>query len=57
MTINYSQLIDKDYCNKKNQTFGSGALSGKMVLIRIVEKNKIDLGQLRLSKGYLCPAG
>ncbi len=32
--------------------FGSGALSGKMILVRIVENNKIDdyLGQL-------CPAG
>ena len=32
---------------------GSGALSGKMLLVRIVEINKIDdyLGQVRLSKG------
>ncbi len=32
---------------------GSGALSGKMVLIRIVENNRIDgyLGQVSLSKG------
>ena len=31
---------------------GSGALSGKMLLVRIVENNKIDayLGQFRLSK-------
>ena len=33
--------------------FGSGALSGKMLLVRIVENNKIYdyLGQVRLSKG------
>ncbi len=39
--------------------FGSGALSGKMLPVRIVINNKIDdyLGQVRLSKGYLCPAG
>ena len=32
---------------------GSGALSGKMLLVRIVENIKIDdyLGQVRLSKG------
>ncbi len=32
---------------------GSGALSGKMLLERIVENDKIDdiLGQVRLSKG------
>ena len=37
---------------KKIQYFGSGALSGKMLLVRIVENNKIDayLGQFRLSK-------
>ena len=31
---------------------GSGALSGKMLLVRIVEDDKIDdyLGQVRLSK-------
>ncbi len=39
--------------------FGSGALSSKMLLVRIIENNKIDayLGQVRLSKGYLSPAG
>ncbi len=39
---------------KKNAViFGSGALSGKMLLVRIVEKNKIDecLGKVMLSKG------
>ncbi len=38
--------------------YGSGALSGKMLLVRIVKNNKIHdyLGQVRLSKGYLCPA-
>ncbi len=37
---------------------GSGALSGKMLLVRIVRNNKIDdfLGQVRLSKGQLFPA-
>ena len=39
--------------------FGSSALSGKMSLVWIVENNKNDdyLGQVRLSKGKLCPAG
>ena len=34
-------------------TFKSGALSGKMLLVRIVENNKIDdfLWQVSLSKG------
>ena len=38
---------------------GTGALSGKMLLVRNVENDKIDdhLGQVRLSKGKLCPAG
>ncbi len=38
---------------------GSGALSGKMLLVRIVENNEIDgyLGQVRLSKCELCPQG
>ena len=33
--------------------FGSGELPGKMLLVRIIENNKIDayLGQVRLSKG------
>ncbi len=41
------------------ETFGSGALSDKMLLVRIVEYNKISdyLGQVRLSKGLLCPPG
>ncbi len=32
--------------------------SGKMLFVRIVEINKLMLifGQVRLSKGYLCPA-
>ena len=35
--------------NFKNSFSGSGALSGRMMLIRIVENNKIDdyLGQIR----------
>ena len=39
---------------KKNITIiGSGVISGKMLLVRIVESNKIDdyIGQVRLSKG------
>ena len=45
--------------NNSKFKFGSGALSGKMLLVRIVENNKIDdnLGQVRLSNGQLCPAG
>ncbi len=37
---------------------GSGALPGKMLLLRIVENNKIDayLREVRLCKGYLWPA-
>ena len=33
--------------------FGSGALPSEMLLVRIIENNKIDayLGQVRLSKG------
>ena len=39
--------------------YGSGALHGKMLLVRIVENYKIHdyLGQVKLSKGELCPAG
>ena len=38
---------------------GSGALSDKMLLVRIVENNEIYgyLSQVRKSKGYFCPAG
>ena len=37
----------------------TGGLSGKMLLVRIVKKIRLMLvlGQVRLSKGYLCPAG
>ncbi len=36
--------------------FGTDVLSGKMLLVRIVEINKIySYGQVRLSKGQLCP--
>ncbi len=33
--------------------FGSGALTGKVLLVRIIENNKIDayLGQVKLNKG------
>ncbi len=37
---------------------GSGALSGKMMLVRIIENNRIDayfMSCYRLSKGLLCP--
>ena len=36
-----------------NNIVGSGTLSGNMLLVRIVENNKIDdyLGQVRLIKG------
>ncbi len=39
--------------------FGSNALSGKMLIVRINENDKIKLilRQVRLSKGLLCPAG
>ena len=39
-------------CSEAQKNSGSGALSGKLLLVRIVEKNKIDdyLGQVRLSK-------
>ncbi len=35
------------------ENIGSGALFGKMLLVRIIENNKIDalLGQVRLRKG------
>ncbi len=36
--------------------YGSGFLPGKMLLLRIIENDKI-LGKVRLSKGKLCPAG
>ncbi len=38
---------------------GSGALPGKLLLVRIIENHNLDayLGQIRLSKGQLCPAG
>ena len=41
------------------QNYGYNAFSGKMLLVRINENNKIDayFGQVRLSKGVLCPAG
>ena len=40
-----------------NIIFGSGALPGKMLLVRIIENNEIILGQVRWSKGNLCPVG
>ena len=44
---------------KKRTKLGSGALSGKMLLVSIVENNKINdyLGQVRLSKGKLRTTG
>ncbi len=47
-------LIEQTDTQKK--LLGSGALSGKKLLVRTGESNKI-LGQFRLSKGQLCPAG
>ncbi len=48
-------FIDKQGCRYQLFCiyFGSGALSGKMLLVSIVENNKIDdyIGQVRLSKG------
>ena len=45
--------------NTMNMIFGSGAVSGKMLLVRIIENKKImlSLGQVRLIKGKLCPTG
>ncbi len=42
-----------------DKIIGSGALSIKMLLVRIVENYIIYdyLGQVRLSKGQLCPIG
>ncbi len=39
--------------SKFGEVVGSGALSGKILLVRIIENNKIDafLGQVRLLKG------
>ena len=34
-----------------------GALTGKMLIVRIIENNRIDLGQARLTKGQLSPTG
>ena len=44
---------------KINSWIGSCALSGKMLLLRIIEENKTDdiLSKVRLSKGLLCPIG
>ncbi len=36
-----------------NKAFGAGALSGKMLLVRIMENTKL----IRTIKGKLCPAG
>jgi len=37
---------------------GSGALSDKILFVRIVENNRIDdKGKVRLSKCYNCPTG
>ena len=38
---------------------GSGALPGKMLLVRIIEIINLMfiLGQVRLINGWLCPAG
>ncbi len=31
-----------EHCQRTNKSFGSGALSGKMLLVRIVENIRID---------------
>ncbi len=42
----------------KVRIFGSGKLSGKMLLVRVVENDIIyTLGHVRLSKGLLSPTG
>ncbi len=53
--VNLFYLRKSKFLRKK---LGSGANSGKM-LVRVVENNIIDVyvGQVRLSKGKLCPAG
>ena len=40
---------------KDSKKFRSGALASKMLLLRIIENNKIDayLGQVKLIKGFL----
>ena len=45
--------------HQRKKNIGSDALSGKMLLVRSIENNKLmlTLGQVRLSKGKLCPAG
>ena len=41
-----------DVIKSTKSRFGSGTLPGKMLLVRIIENNKIDiLGQVRLNKG------
>ncbi len=43
----------------RKKIVGSGVLSDKMLLVRIVENNKIDdyLGQVKLGKSWLHPVG
>ncbi len=47
-----------DFAVTNTKVFGSGALSGKRLLVRIIENNKLILisGKIRLIKGYLCTA-
>ena len=46
-------MVKNDYMKLFSKRLRSCALFGKMLLLRIVENNKIDdyLGQVRLSKG------
>ncbi len=58
LSIYFTELRLYGCCHPSYYILGSGALSGKMLLVRIVKNKKIDdyLGQVRLSKVQLCPA-
>ena len=49
--------MDDEFYSNFIWIYGSGALSCKTLLIRIIENHKIILDQVRLNKGWLCPAG
>ncbi len=58
----WSYTQNKYACNNENlckKIYGSGALPGKFLLTRIKENNKYNacLGEVRFSRGELCPAG
>ena len=54
----WAYLKQKTY-HEREVVIGSGALSRKMLLVRIVENYTIDdyLGPVRLSKFQICPSG